>query len=162
MKSRFLQITVILGLSLLGALFRQSFPNALSWRGQWPGSNASALEAYKVFAKPGDPPFIGLMDALDIQKTGQGIFLDARSKGDFAKGRIPHARNLPFYEMDAFQDAALAGAESGTLLVVYCEGIGCELSFLMGRELQGAGYTNVQIFYGGYPEWTAAGLPIEK
>jgi 3-mercaptopyruvate sulfurtransferase SseA len=28
--------------------------------------------------------------------------------------------------------------------------------------LVAGGFTNIRIFYGGYPEWSQAGLPIEK
>jgi rhodanese-related sulfurtransferase len=162
MSSRTLQIFLLLGVSCVFGLIRQAFPNALAWKGQWPTSNANAQEAYQVFVKPGDPPFLGLSEAITLHKTAGTIFLDARTPTEFSAGRIPGARNLPFYQLETFQDAALSGATADTEMVVYCEGIGCELSFLLGRELQGAGYSRIKIFYGGYPEWVTAGLPIEK
>jgi rhodanese-related sulfurtransferase len=105
---------------------------------------------------------MSLSEAIDAQRSGGTIFVDARTPAEFSAGHIPQARNLPFYELDKYQETALQGANEQTPLVVYCEGIGCELSFLLGRELQGAGYKNIKIFYGGYPEWKAAGLPVEK
>jgi rhodanese-related sulfurtransferase len=146
----------------LAAGLRQLAPHSLPWRGHWPSSSSSAIDAYKVFAKPGDPGFLSLRDAQAEQRAGKSVFLDARSPSEFNQGHIPGARNLPFYELEKYQEGALKGVDENTPVIIYCEGIGCELSFLLGRELQGAGYKNCRIFYGGYPEWTAAGLPIEK
>ncbi|MCG3205869.1 MAG: hypothetical protein KCHDKBKB_02592 [Elusimicrobia bacterium] len=113
-------------------------------------------------ARPNDPGFISLADVIEIEKNNTALLLDARSKEEFAAGRIPGSKNLPFYEMDTKQAEALAGVDMNDPLIIYCEGVGCELSFFLGRELAAQGYTNIRIFYGGYPEWQQAGLPIEK
>lgn len=115
-----------------------------------------------MMAKPGDAPFASLQDAIDLQRDPKVIFLDARSPEEFEKGRIAGARPLPYYQLMDYQERALNGASADTVMVIYCEGIGCELSFFLARELQSAGYKNLRIFYGGYPEWQSAGLPIEK
>lgn len=113
-------------------------------------------------AKPGDPPFISLADSIAAQKNSTATFIDARSNKEFSDGHIPHARNLPYYQLDSYQDAALKDLTADSEIIIYCEGIGCELSFFLGRELKEAGYTNMHIFYGGYPEWKDSGQPIEK
>ena len=113
-------------------------------------------------AKPGDPAFVSLQDVIEIQEHKSATLLDARSSEEFSTGHIPTSRSLPFYEMDTKQAAAVEGLYADSPIVIYCEGVGCELSFFLGRELQKQGYTNIKIFYGGYPEWKDAGLPIEK
>lgn len=115
-----------------------------------------------MMAQPGDPGFVPLAEVIDIQEKKLAVILDARSVDEFKAGRIPGSRNLPYYEMEAHQQASLDGVTAEKSIVIYCEGIGCELSFFLGRELQAAGYKNIRIFYGGYPEWQQAGLPIEK
>lgn len=115
-----------------------------------------------MMAKPGDPAFVSLADLIEIQEKKRAVLVDARSAGEFGAGRISGSRSLPYYEMKAKQAAALTGVKTGDPLVIYCEGVGCELSFFLGRELQAEGYSNIRIFYGGYPEWRQAGLPIEK
>lgn len=115
-----------------------------------------------MMAKPGDPPFIGLTDVIAKHNDPAVIFIDARATVEFKAGRIPNARNLPYYELDHYQDSALKDLTSESEIIIYCEGIGCELSFFLGRELKDAGYTNLHIFYGGYPDWKNAGQPIEK
>jgi rhodanese-related sulfurtransferase len=115
-----------------------------------------------MMARPGDPGFVSLDDVIQIESKGSATLLDARSSDEFKAGHLPKARSLPFYEMDKFQASALAGLAKDSPIVIYCEGVGCELSFFLGRELAAQGYTHLRIFYGGYPEWQQAGLQIEK
>jgi len=149
-------------LSLVAGALRQAAPGGLSWRGLWPDKTTSALEAYNMFAREGDPAFMDLSEAVKTHQHQSATFVDARSREEFAKGRIPGARSLPFYDLDSAAPAALENLTTEDLLVVYCEGINCELSFFLGRELAALGFTNVRIFYGGFPEWIKAGMPVEK
>lgn len=114
-----------------------------------------------MMAKPDDPAFASLSDAIDAHDNKTATFIDARSSDEFKAGHIPQSRSLPYYELETHQ-SVLDGLKPESPLILYCEGIGCELSFFLGRELQGMGYTDLKIFYGGYPEWQNAGLPIEK
>lgn len=156
------QIGVLLLLAVLAGSARRELPGGISWSGRWPTSATSAEEAYRMLAKEGDPGFVSLAEVIQLQRDGSATLIDARSKEEFKAGRIPGARLLPFYEMDEMQDEALDGLTAESPIVIYCEGVGCELSFFLGRELQAQGYTSVRIFYGGYPEWKDAGLPIES
>jgi len=144
---------------VLGGL-RQLAPFGIDWFGKWPTEETSAKKAYEMLAKKGDPPFIGLAEVIDLQNKKSATILDARSSKLFNEGHIPAARNLPYYELEEYEDAALSDLEAHSLIIIYCEGIGCELSFFLGRELMESGFENVRIFYGGYPEWENAGLPI--
>ena len=153
---------MLLGLAVAAGNLRQLAPNGISIAGRWPTSSSSAEDAYKMMAKPGDPAFISLAEVIDIQNKKTALLVDARSVEEFSAGRIPGSRNLPYYEMEAKQAVALAGVKPDAPLVIYCEGVGCELSFFLGRELQAQGYSNIRIFYGGYPEWQQAGLSIEN
>jgi rhodanese-related sulfurtransferase len=162
MRSTFLQLISILFLSLVLGALRPHFPKGIAWTGKWPTAATSAEDAYKMMAKPDDPAFASLSDAIDAHDNKTATFIDARSTDEFKAGRIPASRTLPFYEMETYQAAALKDLKLDSPLILYCEGVGCELSFFLGRELQGMGYTNIKIFYGGYPEWQIAGLPIEK
>ncbi|MCB4756116.1 MAG: rhodanese-like domain-containing protein [Elusimicrobia bacterium] len=158
----FKQAAFILFISLAAGALRQLAPGGLSWKGLWPTSATSAYDAYKMMAQPGDPPFIDLSEAVRRHSEKGVFFLDARSSDEFLRGHIAGARSLPYYEWDKVRFAALENVSPDAPVIVYCEGITCELSFFLGRELARAGYTNVKIFYGGFPEWQKAGLPTEK
>lgn len=155
-------VSFLLLFSIAAGALRQLAPQGIAWNGRWPTSSTSAEEAYNMMAKPGDPPFIGFADVIRHQQEKVSVFLDARSSKEFAEGRIPGARSLPYYEIEAHQQKALEGLTADSSIIIYCEGVGCELSFFLGRDLQAAGYKNIRIFYGGYPEWKNAGLPVEK
>lgn len=161
-RSSVSQALIFVFFALIAGFFRPQFPQGILWNGRWPDSSTSSEEAYNMMAQPGDPAFISLSDVMDVHAKNGATFIDARSSEEFSQGRIPSSKNLPFYEMEKYQTQALEGLSFDSPLVIYCEGVGCELSFFLGRELLAAGFKNIKIFYGGYPEWKNAGLPIEK
>ena len=156
------QTLLFLLFALVLGFLRQLLPFGIAFNGNWPTSSTSSQEAYEMIAQEEDPRFVSFQEIIQIQKSGEGVILDARSSKEYAEGRIPGSRLLPYYEIDDYQGQALEGVEAETPVVIYCEGLGCELSLFLARELKETGYTNLGIFYGGYPEWKNAGLPIEK
>jgi rhodanese-related sulfurtransferase len=156
------QAFFLLALSLAAGALRQGGPRGLAWNGKWPTASTSAEDAYKMMAREGDPGFIDLSETIDVQQQNTATILDARSHDEFKAGHIPGAKSLPYYEINQYKDDALANLAADAPIIIYCEGIGCELSFFLGRDLVAGGFTNIRIFYGGYPEWSQAGLPIEK
>lgn len=156
------QIILLIFLSVSAGALRQLAPYGIKWTGHWPTTGTSAEEAYKMIAQEGDPAFLPFDEVLAIHKKNEATFIDARASDEYKQGHIPRARSLPYYEIGQYKDSALKGLTVESPLVIYCEGIGCELSFFLGRELKSGGFTNIRLFYGGIPEWTNAGYPIEK
>ncbi len=89
------------------------------------------------------------------------LFIDARSRTAFAEGHLPAARSLPRGEEVAGVGALQAEVPLSTPLIVYCSGYDCNDSFVLAEGLIAAGYRQVRIFEGGFPEWRDAGLPVE-
>ncbi len=50
---------------------------------------------------------------------------------------------------------------AGRTLITFCSGYGCPDSFDLAVLLQQAGYRDVRVFEGGFPQWRDAGLPVE-
>ena len=50
----------------------------------------------------------------------------------------------------------------GKPIIAYCGGAGCEVSLAVAEEFCLAGFERVAIYVGGYPEWVAAGNPVER
>ncbi len=112
--------------------------------------------------------FITLAEAGDLFAAGLAVFIDSRTRTDFASGHIPGALSLP---LDEVKDTAKVreSLSQGPIflspertLVVYCEGGDCQTSIALAKLIHGQGFRDIRILMGGWAEWTAAGLPVEE
>lgn len=107
--------------------------------------------------------------ALELQKGSR--YVDTRTEAEFKAGHIPGAVLVPYIEKsakDADYDAQLdqfdlagLGKDRKAALIFGCNGAECWKSFKASQAALKAGYTNVQWFRGGFPEWRSAGLKID-
>jgi rhodanese-related sulfurtransferase len=93
--------------------------------------------------------------------AGSAVMVDARETGFFVDGHLPGAVSLPLGEVEAQLAGFLRKIPLERTLVVYCNGYGCPDSFDLGLRLLEAGYRDVRVFEGGFPEWRDAGLPVK-
>jgi ArsR family transcriptional regulator len=82
--------------------------------------------------------------------------LDVRPEDEFALGHLPGALNIPLNKLEDRLGELPADRE----VIAYCRGPYCVLSFEAVAALRARGYL-VRRLEDGYPEWKAAGLPIE-
>jgi ArsR family transcriptional regulator len=82
--------------------------------------------------------------------------LDVRPEDEFALGHVPGALNVPF----AALERRLAELPRDKEVVAYCRGPYCVLSFEAVAALRARGFP-VRRLVDGFPEWKAAGLPVE-
>lgn len=92
----------------------------------------------------------------DRLRDGLVTVLDVRPEDEFRLGHLPAALNIPFSELER----RLAELPSGQEVIAYCRGPYCVLSFEAVALLRARGYA-VHRLEDGYPEWKAAGLPVE-
>jgi ArsR family transcriptional regulator len=83
--------------------------------------------------------------------------LDVRPEDEFALGHLPGALNIPLAELER----RLGELPKGREVIAYCRGPWCVLSFEAVAALRSQGY-RVRRLEDGYPEWKAAGLPVES
>ena len=83
--------------------------------------------------------------------------LDVRPEDEFALGHLPGALNIPFAELER----RLGELSRSREVIAYCRGPYCVLSFEAVSALRARGY-RVRRLEDGYPEWKAAGLPVES
>jgi rhodanese-related sulfurtransferase/predicted transcriptional regulator len=83
--------------------------------------------------------------------------LDVRPDDEFALGHLPGALNIPLAELER----RLGELPKGREVIAYCRGPYCVLSFEAVAALRNLGY-RVRRLEDGYPEWKAAGLPVES
>jgi ArsR family transcriptional regulator len=94
---------------------------------------------------------------LDRLRTDAVVLLDVRPEHEFALGHLPHAVNIPLPELEG----RLAELPPDQEVVAYCRGPYCVLAFEAVAALRKHGFT-VHRLQDGYPEWKAAGLPVES
>jgi rhodanese-related sulfurtransferase len=95
-------------------------------------------------------------DLISRLRDGLVMVLDVRPEDEFALGHLPGAVNIPLGKLEDRLGELPAGRE----VIAYCRGPYCVLSFEAVAVLRARGYL-VRRLEDGYPEWKAAGLPIE-
>jgi ArsR family transcriptional regulator len=89
-------------------------------------------------------------------KKGLVTVLDVRPEDEFRQGHLPGAVNVPLGKLKRW----LGRLDKRTEIVAYCRGPYCVLSFEAVAQLRASGFTARRL-EDGYPEWKAAGLPVE-
>ena len=95
-------------------------------------------------------------DLISRLRHGLVMVLDVRPEDEFALGHLPGALNIPLGKLEQRLGELPADRE----IIAYCRGPYCILSFEAVAALRARGYL-VRRLEDGYPEWKAAGLPIE-
>ncbi len=94
---------------------------------------------------------------LERLQDGGTTLLDVRPEDEYALGHVPGALNIPLAELER----RLAELPPDHLIVAYCRGPYCVMSFEAVAALRARGF-NVRRLEDGYPEWKAAGLPVQQ
>lgn len=89
-------------------------------------------------------------------KRGLVTVLDVRPEDEFALGHLPGAVNIPLKVLVH----RLRQLDRNTEIVAYCRGTYCVLSFEAVARLRKLGF-KARRLEEGFPEWKAAGLPVE-
>ncbi len=102
---------------------------------------------------------IDAKQAKELHERG-AAFVDVRTSELWEAGHIPGAHFLELF--DAFDKSSLlkiAGKDDE--IVIYCAGPSCKRSSKGCAKAVSWGFTKVQYFRGGFPEWLAAGYPSD-
>jgi rhodanese-related sulfurtransferase/DNA-binding transcriptional ArsR family regulator len=90
-------------------------------------------------------------------KKGLITVLDVRPAEEFAAGHLPGALNVPVEMLQAY----LSKLPKRKEVIAYCRGPYCLMSFEAVDKLRKRGFKAKRLA-DGYPEWRAAGLPVER
>jgi len=89
-------------------------------------------------------------------KKGLVTVLDVRPPEEYAAGHVPGAINVPIEKLKEY----FAKLPKKREIVAYCRGPYCLMSFEAVAVLRKRGW-NARRLEDGFPEWKAAGLPVE-
>ncbi|MBV1921556.1 MAG: metalloregulator ArsR/SmtB family transcription factor [Pseudomonadales bacterium] len=96
-------------------------------------------------------------ELLERTKLGLVTVLDVRPAHEYAAGHVPGAINVPLTDLE--QHLYEFDPQQG--IVAYCRGPHCILAFEAVSMLRERGF-QIRRLQDGYPEWKAAGLPVEN
>jgi ArsR family transcriptional regulator len=132
---------------LLGALARVTQRNV--------GAVEKVLSSY--FRERDNLEPVSRKELLQRMRDGLVTVIDTRPPEEFDAGHLPGALNLPLSTLRR----RLRELPRDREIVAYCRGQYCVLSYEAVAELRRRGFKALRLEE-GYPEWKAAGLPVER
>ena len=96
-------------------------------------------------------------ELMQRSKDGLVTILDVRPAEEYEVGHLPGAINVPLEEIGQH----LADLPKDQDVIAYCRGEYCVLAFEAVATLRKKGFSARRLEE-GYPEWKAAGLPVEE
>jgi len=103
---------------------------------------------------------VGAKSKFDKKKS---VFLDARKPEEFQAGHIPGAYNFYSEEQDKYAPTILSLlSDKAADIVCYCHGGDCDMALRDAKFLREQDYTHVEVYLGGWPEWSKAGYPASQ
>jgi rhodanese-related sulfurtransferase len=107
---------------------------------------------------------VGSEDTLWLHRHG-AVFIDARRTALWAEGHIRGAKVISVWEdglAEKVEQLSMFSKDLKLPVVVYCSGGDCQDSHLLAQKLWVAGFRNLRIYTGGYPDWEARRGPVTK
>ena len=92
-----------------------------------------------------------------LVEDGVVTLIDVRPVLEYRQGHIPTARSMPVAELER----RLTELPRDRGIVAYCRGPYCVYSDEAVQLMQQHGFVDVRRLADGFPEWRAAGLPVE-
>jgi rhodanese-related sulfurtransferase len=139
--------------------FRPSNPVSIS--GFNSSSSPETVQATSIPAPADNVIRLSLSGTKDRFDKKNCVFLDARKPEEYKDGHIAGALNFYGNELDQFAPSVIPQIpDKNEEVIAYCHGGDCDLSLLVAKSLIETGYTRVEIFAGGWPEWKKAGYPM--
>lgn len=89
-------------------------------------------------------------------REGLVTVVDVRPAEEYTAGHVPGAMNIPVKELEQ----RLAELPRDQEVVAYCRGPYCVLAYEAVAQLRASGF-RARRMEEGFPEWRAAGLPVE-
>ena len=87
-------------------------------------------------------------------------FVDTRNDKDWGAGRIPGAIHIDIHK-GFTADVLGKSVKKDQEVVFYCNGASCMRSSEASEKAVGWGYSKVSYYRLGFPDWKAAGNPVE-
>ena len=146
---------IVLMAGLVGICVNYLRSDSIPVVGDWSveTSMAAATEDNLIMPLPG---------AAKLFSAQLAVFIDARDEQDYADGHIKGALSLPWDDVSKRFSEIAGDIPSGTMIITYCDGEGCHLSYDLAVFLRDKGFKNVRELVNGWTVWRDANLPVEE
>jgi rhodanese-related sulfurtransferase len=115
---------------------------------------SGAMLAWPLLKGRASGPALSTLQATQLINSRNAAIVDIRTPEEFAKGSLPHARNLP---ADKVGERMRELKKDKPVIIV------CATGSAAGRiaaQLRAGGFGEVYVLGGGLAAWREAGLPI--
>jgi rhodanese-related sulfurtransferase len=99
---------------------------------------------------------VKVADAYDLIKGGDVYILDVRTRGEYKKGHLRGAKNIPLNDIEK----RIGKVPMGKKVLVYCQTGSRSVRAI--RRLEVAGYPDLFHMHEGYRGWKKAGNPTTE
>lgn len=103
-----------------------------------------------------------VLEELDALLRQGALLVDSRSRQDYQSAHPAGAVSLPLAQVEKRLADFKLKVPLETPLITFCSGYGCPDSFDLGVRLLKAGYQQVLVYEGGFPEWRDAGKAVRS
>jgi rhodanese-related sulfurtransferase len=118
---------------------------------------SGAMLLWPMFRRSAAGASVDAARAVQLLNREHASLIDVRSAGEYAKGHIAQARNIPLEQLAS--RTADVGSKDKPVIIVCATGT---TSGKAAAMLRAAGFTNVVNLMGGLGGWQTAGLPTVK
>lgn len=125
-------------------------PRRIPWVQDW-------AHHVEQLAKADGIQVVPLFDAVRALDEKSALFVDARSASAFAGAHIQGAVNVPAGDLQEM--VSLMNEER--LMIIYCDGQGCDDALNLCRELRANDVANVRLLADGMEMWSRFDLAVE-
>jgi rhodanese-related sulfurtransferase len=132
------------------ALFLLLIVTAFAGVAEEAASDKQSFEPYKNIV---DADFVAQHAV--IPKKKDVLIIDSRPSRKYDKGHIVPSINISNSQFDKHTDKL--PEDKSNALIFYCGGLKCPLSHKSARKAEALGYTNIQVYAAGYPDWESKG-----
>ena len=103
---------------------------------------------------------VSAAELLELMRNEEVVVLDVRPEEEYHAGHIAGAHSVPVAELEERLERCLHELPPDRQVVAYCRGPYCVFSDEAVKLLEACGYRSSRLVE-GFPEWRAAGLPVE-
>ncbi|MEN6626214.1 MAG: rhodanese-like domain-containing protein [Candidatus Sumerlaeia bacterium] len=98
-------------------------------------------------------PKVNFVEMNAFAKNGGTVFVDARFEGDYKRGHILNAINIPVDTDDNEIVKRLRSVNHSAKIIVYCQSSACPFGGVMVRRLIDLGFKDISLYRGGWLDW---------